>query len=321
METVLYLLLITFVLAMHLTLAFMAMGAFFLAFICEVRAFVQGKVLYRKLAQQISHMGLWGMFYLFLLYTAFTVAVLQGYIPDVAQPWLAHSRLVLYMSIFLCIVFILNVFYATTFKLARTKPSLHLLTGFTAIIFFFLLSFTGIALKTLFYSAGLSSAFSAEEILLQVLGMPRVFYLLALYIVFCLLAATGCGTFFLILRRKKDDFGRDYYNFAVKQLARQNIFWACVLAIIFSMSFFLPQIKILSGINLLLAYSGFAVLLIPVICSISIIMSKTPLRLKPVMLLGTLFQALTIGIFSLPSLAFILPGLYNTLSVAFENFY
>ena len=94
----------------------------------------------------------------------------------------------------------------------------------------------------------------------------------------------GLGLVWMTIRRNKDDFGRDYYNFALPRTARSGllggvIFLACQGWLLAALP---PELRtlVLSGQLGLFWGAGLACVLLACLCWLLVARSATPLRLK-----------------------------------------
>ena len=108
-----------------------------------------------------------------------------------------------------------------------------------------------------------------------------------------LTAGCGLGLVWMAIRRNKDDFGRDYYNFALPSLARSGLaaavlFLACQSWLFGAMP---PELRTiaLSGTLGLFWAAGLGCVLLACLCWLALARSKRPLRLK-----GLVFAAMVL---------------------------
>ncbi|MGE4469396.1 MAG: hypothetical protein AB7D47_04610 [Desulfovibrio sp.] len=266
-----------------------ALGALALAMVIETVSLATGKAMPYKFAQQLAT-----MFTTFI--SVGTIAFLGGaIIVSRSLPWLrswltSTESPALPVLISWGLVLLFGGLYQSTFKSLRNRKTAHWLLGLPG-----LLAALAAFPLTLAVTPDLLQAFSTGEAPTQhpftfpaqgSLVWPFVlqFGLLALAL------AGGLGMAFIVYRRHRDDWGRDYYNYALPMAAR------------FAAPFMLLQLSGMGWLlamitpddrNLLLSSSfgpilGLGAILAVICCGlwIPVWRSRTPMQLKGLTIVG-----------------------------------
>lgn len=202
--------------AMMLAPAFISllgMGAFgspIVAFLGEVAAKTKSRVFYDKYGQQTASMG--GILLMVLLVVeAILIGTLFAKYPQQIEEFKTQIALFNPVLISGITFLVLGLPYLLLWKKMRNAKGLHMTLGFGTLLSVVAMMGLGIPAKLNF---SLSGQESNPEILSIVLPMTVMYTLFIMVVA----GAMSCG--WLVLRRNKDDFGRDYYNFALKTAAR-----------------------------------------------------------------------------------------------------
>ena len=217
-------------------------------------------------------------------------------------------------------------FYFGVWKSMRKQKNAHMLIGLLAVI----LSFAALAFgattaaslqSSLHVLPSVGTPLEILAALLSVVSTPFLIHLLlALVVGFAL-----CGAFslvYLLARREKDDFGRDYYKFAVPYAAKWAIAGAilqaaCTAAVFGSYYFYIlsgalaltPTLQTAIMNPLLIVW--LAPMIIPLIACIFwifIIMSAAPMRRKVSMYCGALLMLVSnLCLFFILAISLLLP--------------
>ena len=214
-------------LSLQLLLEFAGLGSLAVAVLAEGLAERRGQVFLRKLAQQVSAMGLW-----LLGYAAVSGGAMFWFIaagdPMALEPWLSNPILALPLLASLAWVLILAVLYRATWNALKERRALHRILGLAGALCTLLVLATSLAAKlTLAGPAPLAEPYSLAALYLA--PPPAQFWPMLIHaLLWTFTAAAGLGLVYLLMRRNRDDFGRDYYTFAVKVCAR----WAAIPALL-----------------------------------------------------------------------------------------
>ena len=286
-------------LALQLFIGLSGFGAFTLAAVSESQAESRKKVFFSKFAQQISKMGVFLVVYVVIAVAGSAVFLTMRHSAAFAL-WVENPMLSAPLAVALAVTATLCLAYRTTWESLKNNKALHRLLGFGAVagswaVFFVSLTMKLFALKT---PPDLTWPVSAS----QVLGMARFacFWPLLLQAILLSMACAGAmGLIYLLLRREKDDFGRDYYNFAVKHCAKWAVFpsLAQIPAQAWFVSMLWEPITNTGSKNPVLMFSGAGIVFIAGACALwtGVIKAQNPLRQKPLMFAGAfcLWAALT----------------------------
>jgi len=208
-------------LSLQLLLELSGLGALAVAFLAEGLAERRKQTLLRKLAQQISSLSLWLLGYT-LASGGAMLWLIQRTRPELLKPWTDKPALALPLAATLGLAILCAVLYRATWRPLRERRTLHRGIGLVAAASGF---------------AGLAAALAAKLTLIQpfigrfylpstVAGLylypPQHLYwpMLAHVLLWAMAGGAGLGLAYLLMRRNRDDFGRDYYAFAVRHCAR-----------------------------------------------------------------------------------------------------
>lgn len=199
----------------------LAMGAFgspVVALLGEIAAKTKNKVFYDKYGQQTASMGL-VLLVLFLVIDAGAIGVAYVKFPQIIRRFIAPDSPLMGAFIAMAVFIVLGLVYFLTWKKLRSSKGIHMLMGTGAAV----ASVTAIAIAV---PAKLMIGLPADTTSNQAtLGLQSMMLPMALmYAIFIVAVAAGLSCAYLVLRRNKDDFGRDYYNFSLKLAARWAFF-------------------------------------------------------------------------------------------------
>jgi len=197
----------------------LGMGAFgspVIAVLGELSAKAKGRVFYDKFGQQTASMGLALLLTLLIIYgAAFGVALIK--FPQLIQKFLAPASPIISACFALGAFVILGIPYFLTWKKMRNTKGVHIALGLGAAI----ASVTGIAIAV---PAKLVIGLSADTAQTTISTPTMAWPLATMYSILIISAAAALSCTYLVIRRNKDDFGRDYYNFSLRLAAR----WAAI---------------------------------------------------------------------------------------------
>lgn len=213
-------------LSLQLLLELSGLGALTVAAAAEVLAGTRKQVFLRKLAQQLSALAIWLLAYT-LLSGGAMLGLLCSAAPQALETWTRAPLLAAPLAGAFGLALLLGVIYRFTWKALKDRKALHRILGLGAAGSG--LAGLGLALAaklTLAWNPGLTPATFAA---LYIESPAPVFWpLLAHTALWSLAGASGLGLVYLLLRRNRDDFGRDYYTFAVRHCCR----WAALPALL-----------------------------------------------------------------------------------------
>lgn len=200
-----------------------AFGAVAIAAISEIIGRGKGKIFHDKYAEQTSKMSLW------LIIISLVACVAGVFIAASRMPWLpqwltdtASPVMPVYIATGAGLILFLP--YTLSWKKLRQTKSVHIALGLgsaAAMLSAIVLSVGA------FYVFAASTTPGAETMTVTALPLDAhsIFWpLAAQYLLFAIGSGGGLSLAYLVLRREKDDFGRDYYKFSLPCAAR----WAIV---------------------------------------------------------------------------------------------
>ncbi len=300
--------------ALVASMVFAAVGSPFLATICEWSGKVRKKVFLDKNGQHLAFMGM----IMGLCTLPFTLA---AWIQTWAGEWLlfhfgtdefsvealVHELLtpvsLLLVGVYL-VALLLLLFYRSNWKAMKKQKGIHILTGAVAALAAGDTLFLGLAAQRAIQKYG--SVFFADQSLptfysaATTIPVNSEFWPTAgLLFLFSLSAAGAYGLQFILMRRNKDDFGRDYYTYALKNTSKWALFSALPQFVILGW-FFMLRVPVAAAADfnnptVVFLYAAAALLLLAVVCWTFIARSAAPLRLKPLVYLGLFFLVLSLN--------------------------
>jgi len=270
-------------------------GSILVAWISELSAWKNKNVFRDKFAQQITRLSIWSLIW--------GVVLMFGIIHLTIQVVPQWGRLItnlpgkalLYPSLLLSSGLLLILFYLLLWKKMKKKKPWHLGLGL---------------LSMLSLWAGVYSFFNIKMGLIsgypQIVPTPGLWRICWLPVLstkwllflghFLLLALGGSGLLgllFLLLRRKKDNFGRDYYRYAVPLAAKWALPFALqVIPMILALFLYFRPDKSPIAIELIFITTIISCLcfLFPIWLLIKVVQHDTPLRLKGTMILSVIMS-------------------------------
>jgi hypothetical protein len=269
-----------------------ACGAPLVCLVNEAAGRLTGRKFLDKFAQQMARMGIWCSC-LWLLLPAASMGVLAAVrcpalraLAGLPQPvWIVPAAL--YGAGLL-----LNAVYFSSWRALKNVRPLHLVLALLSAIGYwgFLYVLQNIATGNLLGGIPLQDLGWRE--LMQPVSPTLAGTVLGQFLILALGGSGALGLGYLLKRRSKDDFGRDYYRSAVTTAARWSLFYPCQILFLGWM-YGMYHLAHAPG-NALAHYSplaGSAVLLgAAATLWVAIMRSRSPLRLK-----GTLVMSLVLG--------------------------
>ncbi len=279
-----------------------ATGAPLIAVLLELTGKAKKKVFYDKLAQQIASMSLI-LFFLFLIATAGTIAYAANswkwtldWLKNPASPMMA-----VYASLALTAIFLIAYKYSWK-KLKKNKP-VHILLGILAVLGGMTFIHTStMTMKLIFSLVGTTPQPAVPQMSmldhLLVVPDPTVMALAGLYLIMALTFSGAAGGLYLVLRRNKDNFGRDYYKFSLPVIAKWALFPMLIqiASIGWLLSLFTspPSLETLSRNTGMVVTVGGAGMLALICCAIWTVTWKSPTPMRHKIGLG-IAPFLTLG--------------------------
>lgn len=267
-------------------------GAPAIALVSELIGMAGGKPFPGRCARQTSRLAAWGHLVFWLLIVAGTGLTLTR--TTQAMAFLTNNVLLLALGMALPFFgSLVLIAYDLTWKKAKERRMMHFLLGCLAnvgikygywgLVAVALVIFRGLPINHPAFLPPWNSA---------------LWPLAALWLPLSLALAAGLGLVYVLLRRERDDWGRDYYRFAPPFLGKWQIAGAVMTLVVLAWLFFS-----LKGIfNLFLpqifyaAAGGAAGLGLSALLSLALCLSDNPMRLKGTMLGVVFFSYLASGL-------------------------
>jgi hypothetical protein len=188
-----------------------------LAVLSELSGIIRGKVFMDKFARQSARLGL-AFIYAVLLGAAGALGICL-YFPDSTGAWVQYDLFWgfgLYLSLLAAVLF--SLYYFLWDRLKKYKP-LHIFLGALGVV----------SIKA-FLAVLFWSLYRELMVIPQVMPGPDSIFLpiLAQVFLISLSGAAALTLVYLLIIRTRDDFGRDYYRFALGFGAKWGIFFAAV---------------------------------------------------------------------------------------------
>jgi len=261
-----------------------AFGSPIVALLGELAAKSKSKVFYDKYGQQTASMGVIVLILLTLV-QAVGIALLITKYPQHADQVMAQQATFIPIFAAAGAYLLFGLPYLLLWKKMRNSKGMHIALGIAA-------SIGAISMVALVIPAKLSFTFEGGTVAPEIsaLFLPMSI----MYAIMIIVAAAGLSCAWLIMRRNKDDFGRDYYNFSFPLAAR----WAFIPMIGFLacqgwLFTVLPETMktMVTGTPLGIVWAiGAGLSLLCAIIWLLIARSQTPLRLKGLAFLAVLLM-------------------------------
>jgi hypothetical protein len=272
-----------------------ALGSPVLSASAEFLADARGKVFYNKFAQQLSKAGLIWLLAALLL-TGLVVALRNAEANMLLSLLSEQPMLLLPLAIALALLATFAVLHATTWRRLKESRGLHKLLGLLAA--FASLASIWFALSLCRLLAILNRADPAIVIQDHFLipATAPFWPLLGLAVMLAVACAGGLGLVYMVMRRNKDDWGRDYYGFALRLGAGWTLLGLGLQAGFLG---WLTSMHLLTGLALPanpILRAGVIIttstLLLAMLTYLLVWRNATPLRQKPAIILAALLLLL-----------------------------
>ncbi|WP_320005795.1 hypothetical protein [Maridesulfovibrio sp.] len=266
-----------------------AIGAPVMAVILEVTAKARKKVFYDKLAQQVMAMTL-VLYLLFILCLGSAAAFFCRQIPWLKDWFINPASPMMMFYITLGIALAGLVPYKFSWKKLKKKKALHILLGSIGAIGGIATIHVATVIMQKFFTLQMQGATPVVPDIpfythFQTVPGKAGLCLAGIYLIMSMAFAASASGLYLVLRRNKDDFGRDYYKFSLPVVSR----WA-LLPTLAQSAASAGVIYYICGLNITPLYSnipvaisfGVSLLLTLICCAIWIVAmrSETPMRHK-----------------------------------------
>lgn len=253
-----------------------AFGSPIVATLGEMAAKTKKRVFYDKLGQQVAAMGCI-LIPLLLLIDCGAAAVAYLKFPQYFQQIVNLSQQFMWALVACGAFTVFSLLYMATWKVMRNSKGAHMALGVLATV-------ASVASIAQIVPAKMLLTLTAETTPTAAQAQPMALAMAVMYTVLTVSAAAGLACAYLVIRRNKDDFGRDYYNFALKLAAR----WAAIPMIGFLacqgwLFFVLPETFKALTLGTPLGFVWIAAALLGIICTVLWVLiarSQTPLQLK-----------------------------------------
>lgn len=266
-----------------------AIGAPILAVILEITAKARKKIFYDKLAQQITAMALI-LYFLFIICLGGAAAYFCRKLPWLKEWLINPSSPVMMFYITLAVALLGLIPYKMTWKKLKKSKPLHMCLGFIGMLGGVAsIHVATVVMKQFFALLPESATPAVPQVpfytyFMAVPGKAEMF-LVGLYLIMALSFAATAGGFYLVLRRNKDDFGRDYYKFSLPVVSKWALAPTCgMLTAVTGVVYYMinPGFEILYKDLTIAMTFGSALFLIFVCCAVWVVAwkSETPMRHK-----------------------------------------
>ncbi|TDT88623.1 hypothetical protein EDC59_10523 [Pseudodesulfovibrio indicus] len=191
-----------------------ALGSPAIAVLAEISAKTRGKILFDKYGQQTAALGLILTIVMILICGASLGIALVKY-PDLFSAHTTPGSPFFNGLTAFGVFVVAGLLYFPTWKKMRNAKAAHIALGLVA-------TFAAIIGLAIVVPAKLAFNFSMTAPSAEALAKTAMIAqpMSAMYALLILAAAAALSMVYLIVRRHKDDFGRDYYNFALRIAAR-----------------------------------------------------------------------------------------------------
>ena len=266
-------------------------GGMFVSFFSQLLSHMKKIRFYEKLSLQLIRMSffsmllfiilsfLYGYFLFYYLHIPFNLVAVKNFV-------LKNPILKFYMGLFCAIFFVWTFIFFLKEIIKKYK-----------VLFISLLGLSGIGCWILIY-AGMCMRFEVALRGVENLFKRDVIHLLLHQDISCVLLfftylflSIGCaslyGTFYLMVRRNRDDFGRDYYKFAIPACAKWVYFIAIFMVFMIGEAFFVYNGNIPSLVWILVGIA-FLLSMVGLLFARKLISSPHPIRLKEIIILNPL---------------------------------
>jgi len=189
-----------------------ALGSAAVAVSSEAAAKVKDRVFLDKYGQQAAAMGAF-LFPLFLIILAGSIGLATVRFPQLTSRLLAPGSPFIVSLAAMGVFALLGPAYFLTWKKLRRSKGVHMLLGVGAA----LAAATGVAVTV---PAKLMAGLPPEAVQAGLGPGSMVWPMATMHVILSMAAAAGLSCVYLVLRRNRDDFGRDYYRFSLNLASR-----------------------------------------------------------------------------------------------------
>ncbi|MUM78802.1 hypothetical protein GKC30_14285 [Pseudodesulfovibrio sp. F-1] len=198
-----------------------ALGCAAVAVSSEAAAKIKGRVFLDKYGQQVASMGA-VLFPLFLVILIGSIGLASARFQQLASRLLAPDSPFIFSLAIMGVFTLLGPVYFLTWKKLRQSKGVHLLLGIGAAL-------AAAAAVAVTVPAKLMAGLPPEAAQAGFGPGSMVWPMATMHVILCIVAAAGLSCVYLVLRRNRDDFGRDYYRFSLNLASR----WAITTMLVF----------------------------------------------------------------------------------------
>lgn len=296
-------LLLSLLTALHSTIVLGGLGAIILATSTEAFANSGKAAFLNKLSEQAARLGAWLLLYLGLVLAGGLWAVIYLF-PQRVWLWAMDWRLVALIAGIPAATILFGLLYKWLRKALKNMRGLHILIGVLASLSAVCALLGAVMIKRhILRLAGEDKVYPTLEGLVKIqIVSPETWAHFAHLVMLALCSGGALVLVFLLLRRTRDDYGRDYYAYTVRFASK----WAAVFGLLTALPWayllliMWPGIKVMPHnapvIGLAAAYS--ALLLLAAIFFFIVGRAEMPLRHKPIIITGLIAVWLGLSCFT-----------------------
>lgn len=298
-----HMVLFSMLLGLHFMLALGGFGVVFMAAMAETFSRTGQKAFMNKLSDQSCKLGVWLMLYLGLaLAGGMWIAIV--YFPQQAFYWTIDKGLLMVVLGVPGTAVLFGILYKWLQKPLSKARGLHAAIGLAAsLAALATLLLAAMAKQHQLMLAGKEKTFpTLKGMLQQQVASPETWGYFGIIAMLTLASGGALTLLFLLLRREKDDYGRDYYAYAARFASK----WTFVFALLtlapwgFQISAMWPGIQVMPqnqfAVGLLAAFP--VLMLTTATLFFAVGRSAMPMRHKPAMITGAVCIWLALGSFT-----------------------
>lgn len=294
-------LLVSLAVGLHFLLVFGGPGAVFMAASTQIFSGAGKPAFMNKLSEQAGRLGAWLLLYLGLALAGMAL----GVSPERAAIWTRDPSLKIFLAAVPVAAILLGLAYRLLRRPLKNTRGAHTFLGVPAALSALALLLTAAMVRPyLTLLPHMASEYPTLAGLLDTqLKSPETWGYFAQFALLSLGAGGAFTLIYLLIRRNRDDYGRDYYAYGAKFASKWS--FGFVLASIAPWAFtackLVPMIQAMEGkalcFGLMGAYTAFV--LIAAVIYAAVGRSATPMRHKPAMILGTICLWLALASFAM----------------------
>lgn len=291
-----FIVLATFGLVLYITLA--SLCAPLVAVATEIGYGIRKKAFLDKCAMQISQSALVNAIFILFAFAAGAWMIISQTQPELLEPPFSPQPAIIASPIFAALLLLL--LYTGTWQALKKVRPLHILFGLLAALLFLGSLFLGCLLAAniqqpmLFTFLWSDPLVLLQTLLADFLTTPPMWAMVGYLFCTGVVFGMALAQIWLILRRQRADFGRDYYAFAMQYCARIALMFTVFSTALVGGVYWLlrqstpPELSQPHDPGILLIAAG-----LPLCCCLLwlvIVKSSTPMRHKPGVVFGLVFS-------------------------------